>query len=167
MCNCYRGTAQAFIAAAAAFLSIEAINWRAGIQLKNYSAQARSINFGDAHPHSVWVRCNGFHHATLERCGRSPRNSHVTFLQCRRGMPPVRRRSMNLTPCLDCFFVSRSTTRHPAAKHCNWPFTGLLATLIPTAPLRRTTPRLLRLLDELGNGGGIVSTTREQTTPIH
>lgn len=72
-------------------------------------------------------------------------HSHVTFLQCRIGIPPLLSRLMNLTPRLDCCLLSRSTTSVPVPKRRRWPSTGFLATLMPTAPPSRTTPRLPKL----------------------
>lgn len=49
-------------------------------------------------------------------CMRGP-HSHVTFLQCRTGIPPLRKRLTNFTPRFDCCLLSRSTTSDPAPRH--------------------------------------------------
>lgn len=73
-------------------------------------------------------------------------NSQETFLQCIMGIPQLRKRLTNFRPRLDCSLLSRSTTRDPAPRQRRCSSTGLFETLIPTAPARRTTPWLSKLL---------------------
>lgn len=74
------------------------------------------------------------------------RNSQETFRQCIIGIPQLRKRLTNFRPRLDCSLLNRSTTRDPAPRQRKCSSTGLFVTLIPTAPARRTTPWLPKLL---------------------